>query len=48
VAFLTNYCQTFSVNIGRWDIGLFKNALDYYLNDNFNLNKVMVFSKFYV
>jgi hypothetical protein len=30
-----------------WDLSVFRSAIDYYLNDNFNLNKIMVFVKAY-
>ena len=30
-----------------WNLSMFRSALDYYLNDNFNLNKIMIFVKAY-
>jgi hypothetical protein len=47
VAFLTNYCQKNGVSVSSYDIGQFKQLLDYYLNSEFNLSKVMAFVKFY-
>jgi len=42
-----NYCQANDLDIGSWDIGRFRSALNYYLNVDFNISKVLVFSKFY-
>ena len=47
IAYLTNYCQKNSVSVANYDISQFKQLLDFYLNSEFNLNKVMVFVKFY-
>jgi hypothetical protein len=47
IAYLTNYCQKNGVSVSNYDISQFKQLLDYYLNSEFNLNKVMVFVKFY-
>jgi len=47
IAYLTNYCEKHEVNTGSWDIGSFRPALNYYLNVNYNVGKVMVFTKFY-
>ena len=47
VAYLTSYCDRYSVDTSRWNLGQFRGALDYYINDRFDLNKVMIFTKFY-
>lgn len=47
IAYLTNYCQKNGVNLGSQDISQFKRLLDYHLNTEFNLSKVMIFLKFY-
>jgi len=47
IAHIVNYCQANDLDIGSWDIGRFRSALDYYLNVEFNISKVLVFSKFY-
>jgi hypothetical protein len=35
------------VPIGDWNISRFRSAINHYLNVDFNLSKVMIFSKFY-
>jgi hypothetical protein len=47
IAHIVNYCQTNELDIGSWDIRRFRSALNYYLNVEFNMSKVLVFSKFY-
>ena len=47
VAHLVNYSDRYGVNLGDYPIGNFRSALNYYLNKNFDLNKVMTFLKFY-
>lgn len=47
VAYLTNYCNKHRVQMGEWNLSNFRSAINYYLNVNFNLSKVMVFTKFY-
>jgi len=47
VAYLTNYIQRYKVDTSKMPIQKFHSMLDYYLNHNFNLSKVMVFCKFY-
>lgn len=47
IAFLTNYCENFSVDTSAWNVSQFHSAINYYLNVNFNLSKVMIFTKFY-
>lgn len=47
VAYLTNYCENHSVDVTQWNLSSFHSALDYYLNVNFNISKLMIFTKFY-
>ena len=47
IAYLTNYCQNFSVDASEWNLSQFHSAINYYLNVNFNMSKVMIFTKFY-
>ena len=42
-----NYSDRYDVNLGDYPLNKFRSALDYYLNKNFDLNKVMTFLKFY-
>jgi len=45
---LANYISKNQIDISRWDIGMFRPALNFYLNDSFNLNKILTFTRFYV
>jgi hypothetical protein len=47
IAHLTNYCNQNEVEIGEWNLSKFRSAINYYMNVNFNLSKVMIFTKFY-
>lgn len=47
IAYLTNYCQNFSVDASEWNLSQFHSAINYYLNVNFNMSKIMIFTKFY-
>lgn len=47
VAHLTNYCERNGVNLSEWDISQLRTGLHYYLNVNFDLSKVLIFTKFY-
>ena len=47
VAHLVNYANRYDVDVSSYPIQRFRAGLDYYLNKNFNLNKVMTFTKFY-
>jgi hypothetical protein len=47
IAYLINYTNNHDVGIGSWNLSAFRKAIDYYINTNFNLNKVMIFMKFY-
>ena len=47
IAYLVNYTNHHGVGIGSWNLSAFRKAMDYYINTNFNLNKVMIFMKFY-
>jgi hypothetical protein len=47
IGYLTNYCEKHGLNTGRWNLSSFRPALNYYLNVNYNVGKVMVFTKFY-
>lgn len=44
---LMTYVEKFGVNIAEWNLSQFKTALDFYLNQRFNLNNVLIFSKYY-
>ena len=33
--------------MGEWNLSKFRSAINYYMNVNFNLSKVMIFTKFY-
>ena len=47
IAYLANYANRYNVDVGSYPLHKFRSALDYYLNKNFNLSKVMIFVKFY-
>lgn len=47
VAYLTNFMQRYNVDSSSMPINKFHSMLDYYLNHNFDLSKVMIFCKFY-
>jgi len=47
IALLANYCEANSVPIGDWNLSRFRTAINHYMNVDFNLSKVMIFSKFY-
>lgn len=44
---LITYVQKYGLNIGKWDLGQFKSALEFYLNQNFSLTNVLIFTKYY-
>ena len=44
---LIAYLERQDVNISSWKIGKFRSALDFYLNQSFDLNKVLTFIRFY-
>lgn len=41
------YVERYSVDIGEWEFGGFKSAIDFYLNEKLNLNNVLIFTKYY-
>ena len=47
IAHLVNFAERFGVDLGQYPINKFRGALDYYLNREFDLSKVMTFLKFY-
>ena len=46
-AHLVNYSERYGVSLGTFPINKFRAALDHYLNERFDMNKVMTFLKFY-
>lgn len=47
IAFLSNYCEKQKIKIGNWNLSNFRTAINHYLNVDFDVSKVMVFTKFY-
>lgn len=47
IAYLTNFMQRYNVDSSSMPISKFHSMLDYYLNHNFDMSKVMIFCKFY-
>lgn len=47
VGHLVNYCEHYDVNVSKWQLEKFRSALNYYLNEKFDLNKICLFNKFY-
>jgi len=47
VAYLVNYNVRYGIDTSNYPINNFRAALDHYLNRKFDLNKVMIFLKFY-
>jgi hypothetical protein len=47
VAYLVNYCKSLEISTADLSVNSFRPALDYYMNKNFNLSKVMTFLKLY-
>jgi hypothetical protein len=47
IAYLVNYSARYGTDTSDYPINNFRGALDYHLNRNFDLNKVMTFLKFY-
>lgn len=47
IAYLTNYFERYNVDVSDMPLHRFHSMLDYYLNHNFDLSKVMIFCKFY-
>ena len=41
------YLERYNVDINGWDLSSFKTPLDFNLNTKFNLNNVLIFTKFY-
>jgi hypothetical protein len=49
IAYLTNYCEKHGIDISSsMDVNRFRATLDSYVNNDFNVSKIMVFAKFYV
>jgi len=44
---LLTYVEKYGVDIGEWNLSKFKGALDFHLNQRFNLNNVLIFTKYY-
>lgn len=44
---LINYAEEMKLKLSSLDLSLFKDSLDYYLNQNFKLSNVMIFMKYY-
>ena len=42
------YAQKFDYSISQWDLNKFRSAIDFYLNTRFNLNNLLIFSKFFI
>lgn len=47
LAYLASYLETHNVNIENWNLQRFRSALSFYLNQQFNLNKILTFLRFY-
>ena len=47
VAYLTEYCVRNEVDVSSWDLGLFRSSLNHYLNHDFDLGKLLIFTKFH-
>ena len=47
IAYLVNYAKEFEISLKDFNLNSFRPALDYYMNKDFNLSKVMTFLKFY-
>ncbi len=41
------YLERYSIDIGNWNFAGFKNGIDFHLNHRFNLNNVLIFTKYY-
>lgn len=44
---LLTYAKKYGIQIGEWNLGQFKTALDFHLNQRPNLNNVLIFTKYY-
>ena len=47
LAYLAAYLESNNVNIEDWNMQRFRSALSFYLNHQFNLNKILTFLRFY-
>lgn len=41
------YIDKYNIDISSWSIAKFRYALDFNLNKKYNLNNVLIFTKFY-
>ena len=47
LASIINYAEQRKVKISSFDLNLFKDSLQYYMNDKFNLSNIIIFMKYY-
>lgn len=47
LAHLLTYVEKYGVDISSWNLGSFKSALDFHLNQRPNINNVLIFTKYY-
>jgi len=47
VALIVNYAKTYDLNIDDWDLSASRAGLEFYLNHNPDMNKLMTFVKLY-
>lgn len=47
VAYLAHYCELNDVDVSGWDINRFRSALNHYMNVDYNLSKLLTFTKFH-
>lgn len=48
LAHLVSYLETNNIDISGWNLQRFRSALNFYLNHQFNMNKILTFVRFYV
>ena len=44
---MINYAEKIDLNTASWSLLKFQSALNYYLNDAFDLTKLMTFTRYY-
>ena len=47
LAHLLTYVEKYGVDISSWNLGSFKSALNFHLNQRPNINNVLIFTKYY-
>jgi hypothetical protein len=47
VAYLSEYCRRNEVDITNWDLSAFRASLNHYMNVDFDLSKLLTFTKFH-